>query len=121
RLMVPTDIMQPGKAAELLHLTQQQRHMLVLDDASVKQNPDPITLGNISLTAGTTLRVGDSVTAVTGILLQDERGYRLVPTVPPQFNASNPRPGKPAAKPAHALRIASFNVLNYFNGEGQNP
>ncbi|MEH8016957.1 ExeM/NucH family extracellular endonuclease [Rheinheimera muenzenbergensis] len=121
RLMVPTDIMLPGKAAAGLYQTQQQRHMLVLDDASTIQNPDPITFGKFSLTANQSLRVGDSVSGVTGVLLQDARGYRLVPTVTPQFSQTNPRPGAPEAKPAKALRVASFNVLNYFNGEGQQP
>ena len=121
RLMVPTEIMQPGKAAAELNITQQQRHMLVLDDGLATQNPEPLKLGNRRITADSTLRVGDTVTGVSGILLQDERGYRLVPTATPQFTSSNPRPEAPAAKPATALRIASFNVLNYFNGEGQSP
>ncbi|GAB2919649.1 ExeM/NucH family extracellular endonuclease [Rheinheimera gaetbuli] len=121
RLTVATDIMAPGKEAAQLSTTQQQRHMLVLDDGLIKQNPDPIQLGKLSLSASNTLRVGDTVTAVTGILLQDERGYRLVPTRPVQFNSSNPRPTPPAAKPAKSLRIASFNVLNYFNGYGNSP
>lgn len=121
RLMVPTEIMLPGEAAAELNITQQQRHMLVLDDGLATQNPEPLNLGNRSITANSTLRVGDTVTGVSGILLQDERGYRLVPTATPQFTSSNPRPEAPAAKPAAALRIASFNVLNYFNGEGQSP
>ena len=121
RLMVPTEIMLPGEAAAELNITQQQRHMLVLDDGLAAQNPEPLNLGNRSITANSTLRVGDTVTGVSGILLQDERGYRLVPTATPQFTSSNPRPEAPAAKPAVALRIASFNVLNYFNGEGQSP
>ena len=121
RLMVPTEIMLPGKAAHELSITQQQQHMLVLDDGVLTQNPEPLTLGNHSITASSTLRVGDTVTGVSGILFQDERGYRLVPTVQPEVISSNPRPEAPAAKPAAALRIASFNVLNYFNGEGQSP
>lgn len=121
RLMVATEIMLPGKDAAKLSTIQQQRHMLVLDDANWQQNPHPLQLGNIKVTANTTLRVGDSVDQVQGILLQDERGYRLLPTAPPVFSSSNPRPQPPTSKPARALRIASFNVLNYFNGEGQDP
>ena len=121
RLMVATEIMLPGKDAAELSAIQQQRHMLVLDDANWQQNPHPLQLGNLKVTASTTLRVGDSVNQVQGVLLQDERGYRLYPTAKPVFSSSNPRPQKPAGKPARALRVASFNVLNYFNGEGQNP
>uniref|UniRef100_A0A486XL87 Extracellular deoxyribonuclease PA3909 (Required for catabolism of external DNA) n=1 Tax=Rheinheimera sp. BAL341 TaxID=1708203 RepID=A0A486XL87_9GAMM len=118
RLMVATEIMAPGKAAaDYMHA--QQRHMLVLDDGLYQQNPEPLQLGELRLSASTTLRIGDTVNGVTGVLLQDERGYRLVPTVTPVFQHTNPRPDNPPVKPAAALRIASFNVLNYFNGAGQ--
>ncbi|MBZ9611414.1 ExeM/NucH family extracellular endonuclease [Rheinheimera maricola] len=121
RLMVPTEIMAPGEAAAKLNDTQQQRHMLVLDDGKYQQNPQPLQVGNISVSATNTVRVGDAVSQIKGVLLQDDRGYRLVPTVQPQFTRANPRPEKPASKPTRALRVASFNVLNYFNGEGQIP
>ena len=93
--------------------------MLVLDDGLYQQNPEPLQLGKLKISAANTLRIGDSVSNVSGVLLQDARGYRLVPTTTPVFNHTNPRPAKPAAKPVNALRVASFNVLNYFNGEGQ--
>lgn len=115
RQWVPTDIMAPGKAAYALY-QQQQQQMLVLDDGSWQQNPDPIRYPGSGLSAVNTLRIGDSVAPLQGVLLQDDRGYRLLPTSKVTFNASNPRPEQPAAKPASALRIASFNVLNYFNG-----
>ena len=120
RLLVPTDIMRPGKEAMAL-AEQQQRHTLVLDDGSIKQNPDPVRFGSNILTAQTTVRVGDTVTQVQGVILQNERGYFLFPTQQPQYHAQNPRPANPDAKPEKALRIASFNVLNYFNGSDQTP
>ena len=118
RLMVATEIMAPGKAA-VDYMHNQQRHMLVLDDGLYQQNPEPLQLGSLSINASNTLRIGDTVTGIIGVLLQDERGYRLVPTAAPVFQHTNPRPAKPDAKPAAALRIASFNVLNYFNGASQ--
>ena len=121
RLQVPTDTMAPGKAAVEYYHQQQQRHMLVLDDGLYQQNPQPLQLGKLKISAANTLRIGDSVSGLTGVLLQDARGYRLVPTATPVFKHTNPRPAKPAAKPVNALRVASFNVLNYFNGEGQQP
>ncbi|HEY0924004.1 ExeM/NucH family extracellular endonuclease [Rheinheimera pacifica] len=119
RLMTATEIMLPGKDATALATVQQERHMLVLDDGLYQQNPDPVLFPAGGLTADNTLRIGDSLSGVEGVLLQDERGYRLLPTKMPQFSVHNPRPAKPQQKPAKALRIASFNVLNYFNGEGQ--
>ena len=44
--------------------------------------------------------------------------YRVQPTQQPQFIAKNPRPAQPQAVDGR-LRIASFNVLNYFNGDGR--
>ncbi|MEO3878049.1 ExeM/NucH family extracellular endonuclease [Rheinheimera fenheensis] len=121
RLMVPTEQQLPGEAAAALFDTQQQRQMLVVDDGRYQQNPEPLMLGAVKISASQTLRVGDTLHDLTGVLWQDERGYRLVPTTTPQFSQTNPRPAVPAAKPAKALRVASFNVLNYFNGAGQNP
>lgn len=120
RLMIATEIMRPGKAAAAL-AAQQQLHMLTLDDGVYQQNPDPVTFAGNTLTASNTIRIGDTLQQIEGIVLQDERGYRIVPSRPPLHTAQNPRPENPAAKPAKALRIASFNVLNFFNGQGQTP
>lgn len=115
RLMIPTEIMAPGPAAHALY-QQQQQQILVLDDGIWQQNPDPVRYPSPALSANNSLRVGDEVSQLSGVLIQDNRGYRLVPTAQPVFIASNPRPAAPSAKPEQALRIASFNVLNYFNG-----
>lgn len=120
RLKVATEVMQPGPQAAAL-ATQQQLHLVVLDDGLIKQNPDPVTFAGKTLTAATTLRIGDTLSQVEGIVVQDDRGYRIVPSRQPVYSAQNPRPENPAAKPANALRIASFNVLNFFNGSGHTP
>ena len=64
------------------------------------------------------MRVGDSVNDVTGYLLHTKQGYRLVVTQDPTFVASNPRPSSPTEKAPGELRVASFNVLNFFTGDG---
>lgn len=69
---------------------------------------------------GTSLRVGDSVSYLVGNI-RFSRGsggsgteaYRLVPMDEPLFVALNPRPeGSP--EPGGTLKIASFNLLNFF-------
>ncbi len=120
RLMVATEVKKPGTAAQDFE-TQQQRHELWLDDHSTRQNPEPIPYPSGGLSAKKTVRVGDEVRAVEGFLVQTKAGYRLLPTKAPQFTAANPRNHQPKAKPAGALRIASFNVLNFFTGAGQTP
>jgi predicted extracellular nuclease len=121
RLVVATDIMLPGKAATALTQQQQQLHMLVLDDGQYRQNPEPLLVAGTAVTAANSVRIGDTLSQVEGVLLQNARGYYLLPTQKPVYSATNPRPVPPVAKPAKALRIASFNVLNYFNGANQEP
>jgi predicted extracellular nuclease len=120
RLMIANNIMVPGAEAMALN-KQQQLHMLVLDDGNYAQNPNPLRVAGRDITAASTIRVGDTLTGVEGVLLQNDKGYFLLPTKTPHYQATNPRPANPQAKPARALRIASFNVLNYFNGALQTP
>ncbi|WP_213996389.1 ExeM/NucH family extracellular endonuclease [Arsukibacterium sp.] len=118
RLLVPTEIKLPGEEARR-YAEQQLRQMLVLDDGRWQQNPDPAPYPPSGLTAGNSLRLGDTVRGVSGVLFQDERGYRLIPTRTPEFVNTNPRPAAPAAKAEDELRLAVFNVLNFFTGHGQ--
>lgn len=118
RLIVPTEIKLPGAEANQ-YAEQQLRQILVLDDAQWQENPEPTPYPPNGLTAETSVRLGDTVRGVTGVLFQDERGYRLVPTGTPEFINTNPRPGSPLAKQPTDLRVAVFNVLNFFTGHGQ--
>jgi predicted extracellular nuclease len=70
------------------------------------------------LSASHTVRVGDTLNGVTGVLEQRFGEYRLQPVGPVAIAAANPRPAGPAAV-GGTLRVAGMNVLNYFNGNGQ--
>ena len=85
---------------------------IVLDDGSSRQNPSPIPYLSAAGTDGTR-RMGDTTQKVTGVLSHNFAAYRIQPTVTPTFVQANPRP---ATAPAvgGALKVASFNVLNYF-------
>jgi uncharacterized protein len=89
------------------------RSRILLDDASSVQNPPVIPFLN---PADTTLRIGSTIANLTGILSYDFSKYRLQPTVAPAFNYA-PRPAVPSVGNSN-VKIASFNVLNYFNGDG---
>jgi predicted extracellular nuclease len=100
------------------------KRRIVLDDGLTVQNPDSIKLGRGGnpLSATNTLRGGDTVTGLTGIL--DSRfgdtnvgNYRIQPFAPVDFQATNPRPDAPP-EVGGTLKVGSFNVLNYFNGDG---
>lgn len=118
RLMSPTQVALPGVTAQQLIMLQ-ERQAIILDDGVWQQNPDPLPYPSTGLTAQSSLRVGDTVLNVEGIVHQNERGYRLLPTQQPEFVSANPRPANPIATKQNELRIASYNVLNFFTGQGQ--
>jgi predicted extracellular nuclease len=90
------------------------RSRIILDDASTQQNPPTIPYWD---TLNNTLRVGTTTTGLTGILSFGFSAYRIQPTQAPTFNFA----ARPTSSPdvgAANVKIASFNVLNYFNGNG---
>ncbi len=117
RLPVATEVSKPGPESKAL-LARQLLDELVLDDGSLAQNPQPVPYPPAGLSAATTVRVGDTVRQLSGYLLHTKAGYRLLPAAVPEFVATNPRPASPAARKADELRVASFNVLNFFTGDG---
>ncbi len=117
RLQQPTNVAAPGAAANALQ-AQNNLNKLMLDDANNLQNPDPVTFPAPGLSASNTLRSGDTVANLRGVLSYDFGAYRILPTEAPDFVHSNPRPATPAIDAAANLKIASFNVLNFFNGDG---
>jgi hypothetical protein len=118
RLYQGTQVAMPGDAANAVEVENLTKKILV-DDGSTTQNSDPTAYPTPGLSAENTLRTGDSVNSVTGALAYSFSTYRIHPTVSPQFIATNPREDAPELHPEADLRVASFNVLNYFNGDGQ--
>lgn len=117
RLRQPTNMVAPGAAAQAQQ-AQNNLNQILLDDGSNVQNPDPEIFPAPGLRASNTLRGGDTVSNITGILSYDFGAYRVTPTVAPNFVHSNPRPSSPMLPSASNLKVASFNVLNFFNGDG---
>ncbi|VAW66830.1 Extracellular deoxyribonuclease PA3909 (required for catabolism of external DNA) [hydrothermal vent metagenome] len=117
RLFTPTNIVSPGPEAIALQ-AENNLNRLVIDDGNSAQNADPVIYPGSGLTALNTLRSGDTVKHITGVVSFSARNYRIHPTETPQFVAKNPRPAAPDLPGYGTLRIASFNVLNYFNGDG---
>lgn len=88
------------------------RNQILLDDGRSSQNPATIPF----LRQGNTLRVGDTTADLTGILGEGFGNYRVQPTIDPTFAATNPRTAAPEDVGGN-VKVASFNVLNYFNGD----
>jgi predicted extracellular nuclease len=116
----PTDIPSSGTendqnnvAAITAEQTENNLSRIILDDGSSTQNPTTIPY----LNAQNTRRVGDSVTDLTGVLGYSFNSYRIQPVEAPTFADTNPRPAAPDPVGGN-VKVASFNVLNYFNGNG---
>jgi len=117
RLYIPTAVAEPGAPAAAV-AAQNARSRIVLDDGFSNQNPDPVIYPQGGLSATNTLRVGDSLpTGVTGVMDYRFSLYRLQPVGAVHFSHTNPRQAAPDPVGGN-LKLASFNVLNYFNGDG---
>ncbi|WGL18004.1 ExeM/NucH family extracellular endonuclease [Microbulbifer bruguierae] len=117
RRYVPTHSNAPGAAA-LAQQVQNGLNQLLLDDASSIQNPEIIPYPAPALAADSSLRVGNTVADLRGVIGYGFGAYRIYPVVTPEFVDTNPRTSAPVLPGAGSLRVASFNVLNYFNGDG---
>jgi predicted extracellular nuclease len=110
----PTAVFEPGspEAAALAQANLLSR--ITLDDGRTSQNPDPAIHPNGAIFDLTNLfRGGDIVTNVTGVLDYDFGLYKVQPTQGADYTAANPRTTAPADV-GGTLKVASFNVLNYF-------
>ena len=117
----------PDVTAYRQHIADLAARRIVLDDGRKATNASPVRYLDAGSAPAYSIRVGDEITDVTGNL-RYSRGsgaggaetWRIVPTVNPLFDASNPRPGAPAV--GGALRTAYFNAHNFFTtiDSGQN-
>ncbi len=127
RLRQPTHLALPGAPALAIQAANNLNRIIV-DDELNNQNPDPILFarGGFPLSASNTLRGGDSAAGMVGVMTYGWAGnsaspnaYRLRPVNAmgggvPDFQADNQRPAA-APEVAGSLRVASMNLLNYFN------
>jgi predicted extracellular nuclease len=127
RLQQPTNVALPGAPALALQAGNNLNRIIV-DDGLNSQNPDPILFGRGGnpLSAGNTLRGGDTAANIVGVMTYTWAGnsasgnaYRVRPINAlsgsvPNFQAVNLRPAS-APAPTGSLRIGGMNVLNYFN------
>lgn len=125
-----TEVNAPSVAGYAAYVQTLQRSQIILDDRSGAQNPEFVPgRGGLPLSASNTLRAGDGVDRIIGVLDQffDAAAsepyltsYRVQPTQTPQFTgAARPSAAElQQAVGAATLKIASANVLNFFNLTG---
>jgi len=117
RLETPTNRHRPGPMAQAL-ADENARRRIILDDGSSQQNPNPTPFLDVNTALP---RAGDSVGAITGVIdfglaTNNNPGlgdYKIHPTVLPTFAIANSRTSTPAHVGGN-VKVASFNVLNFF-------
>lgn len=116
RLYQPTQIVAPGAPAQAQEAANNLNRIIV-DDGRIGANQLPFLPGQDDinpLNATNPVRNGFTVTNIEGAVGFAFGSYRLQSIVSPVFEeASQPRPAPPAPAASH-LKVASFNVLNYF-------
>ena len=116
RLWNPTAVALPGAPAQAVAAAN-ARSRIILDDGSNTQNNDPTLYPQGGLSATNTLRVGDSLPALSGVMDFRFSNYRIQPVGTVEFAHTNLRTTAPADVGGN-LKVTAFNVLNYFNGDG---
>ena len=106
----PTNVVPPGAGALALQ-DLNDRSRIRLDDGSNVQNPLPLPpyLGDDN-----TLRTGDVVSGLAGVLSYSFGSYEIHPTGAIEFTRLNERPDGPPDVGPSLITVAGFNVLNYF-------
>ncbi|MBU2872807.1 ExeM/NucH family extracellular endonuclease [Marinobacter salexigens] len=116
--IMPTEYMEPGpQAAQIAGRNRQQR--LLLDDGRGAREPDPIPWPPDGLTGKNTIRSGDRIHNISGILDYRFGAWRVQPERPPVFETVNARRPAPARPDTPHIRVMTMNLENYFNGDGR--
>lgn len=89
------------------------RRTVVLDDGSAALHPDPIAYPSPGLSASNTLRAGDVITSLTGVVGERGDAYRIQPTQAVAVTAANPRPAVVTFGDAN-IRAAFVSLHNFF-------
>lgn len=119
RPMTATAVEQPGTAGYEARALENSLSRITLDDGRTSQNPDPAIHPNGQVfDLGNRFRGGDIVQGAYGILDYRYSKYRIQPTLGANYIAANPR--SPVPFLGSDLKVASFNVLNYFTTLDQN-
>lgn len=121
RQFQPTELFEPGSPEAAALAAANELGRVTLDDGQEDQNPDFNRHPNgAEFTLTNTFRGGDILRDVTGVVDFAFGSYKIQPTTGADYVASNPRPTGDAEVKGQ-LKVASFNVLNFFTTIDQGP
>lgn len=116
RLFTPTQLFAAGTDEISALIAANNLDQVIIDDSIDGTNP------TLYLPAGgfgpeNTIRPGTTLSDVTGVMDYSFNQYRVRVTGTPATLDTNPRTAHPVLADGN-LKVASFNVLNLFNGDG---
>jgi uncharacterized protein len=122
----PTNVHLPGSAEAVALAAANAASNIVLDDGRTGQNLNRLDSEDLLpyVRAGGTLRIGDQLRDHDAVLHFGFGAWRLQPididaiTAELEANRTRPRPETPPDV-GGTMKVASFNVLNFFDGDGQ--
>jgi predicted extracellular nuclease len=117
RFDTPTAVQEPSTAGTAALLADYARRRITVDDGRSTQNPSPPYFpGTVDtpFTLENSFRGGDTLTGITGVVEHTFGLYRVHPTADATYTQRNPRPQTPPSVGDGDIKVASFNVLNYF-------
>jgi len=113
----PTEYLPPGDNAYRASLRNRKNRVLLDDNRSIR-NPRPVPWPPAGLSS-TTVRSGDQVDGLVGVLDFRFDAWRIQPAQQPVFLDTNPREPAPASLARDSVRIMALNLGNFFNGDGR--
>ncbi|HEY5731862.1 MAG TPA: ExeM/NucH family extracellular endonuclease [Anaerolineales bacterium] len=114
RHTTPTAEFEPGSPGAAQAALDYLLDKITLDDGRSSQNPDPAIHPNgFDFDLSNLFRGGDTVAGVTGVMDYSFNLYRIQPTQGATYTSVNQRTASPDDVGGN-LKVASFNVLNYF-------
>ncbi|MDP6978997.1 MAG: ExeM/NucH family extracellular endonuclease [Myxococcota bacterium] len=116
RLWQATHREAPGEAA-LARAAADARRRILLDDGSDAYRPRPTPY--LDRRDGRSLRLGDRVKALEGVVEYAFGRYRIHPTRPPAFTPGRAQRPQMPPRVGGRVHVVSWNVANYFNGDGR--
>lgn len=117
RRYIPTEVAAPGPDAFAVNAAN-DLNKLIIEDGIRTQNPDPMRFPAPELSAYNSLRIGETLTNLSGVLNYSFGAYKLIPSGDLHLQGTNLRTAAPEDTLDRDMRVASFNVLNYYNGDG---
>lgn len=113
----PTEYLPPGDQAHRQSARNRQNRVL-LDDNRSQRDPRPVPWPPAG-SSSTTVRAGDQIEGLAGVLDFRFDAWRIQPAQQPRFLATNPRKPAPASPTGDSIRVVALNLGNYFNGDGK--